>query len=220
MDIEQTVIDNQKMIYKAAGYFNKYQDKEDLIQEGNLGFIKAIRNYDDNKGAKVTTYAYGYITGEMKRYAREDKGIKISRDITKLNLKIEKARIKLCQKLMREPSIKELSDYLEIPEYNVVESLKSVNILQSIDDKIGNDEGKELTLHDVIPEKTSIDIDTLIALKTELERLLPFERKLIEKRYLQDLTQSEVSSVLGLSQVQVSRYEQKILHKLKDRLAA
>lgn len=220
MNIEQTIIDNQKMIYKAAGYFNKYQDKEDLIQEGNLGFIKAIRNYDGNKGAKVTTYAYGYITGEMKRYAREDKGIKISRDITKLNLKIEKARIKLCQKLMREPSIKELSDYLEIPEYNIAESLRAVNLLESIDDKIGNDEGKELTLHDVIPEKTAVDIDTLISLKTELERLQPFERKLIEKRYLQDLTQSEVSDVLGLSQVQVSRYEQKILHKLKDRLAA
>ena len=166
---------------------------------------------------KFTTYAYPYILGEMRKLVREDKGIKISREITKLNLKIEKAYILLTQKLMKEPSIEEIANYLEIPEYYVSEAILSLNKIKSIDEPVSN-EGKELTLGDVIGETTNID--DLILLRESLNKLTNDERELINNRYVNNYTQSEVSKRLGMSQVQVSRKEHKVLEKLKQRMVA
>ena len=218
-ELEQIIITNQNLIYSITHYFEGYNNKDDLFQVGALGLIKAYKKYDPNLGVKFTTYAYSYILGEMRKYVREDKGIKISRDITKLNLKIEKASILLAQKLMREPSIQEISDFLEIPSELISESLQATNVIQSIDEPI-NVSGKEMTLHDTISDNSKIDINTLIALKQELEHLTPFERDLIENRYLKDLTQTETADILGMSQVQVSRKETKVLTKLRDKLAS
>ena len=218
-ELEQIIIDNQNLIYSITHYFEGYKNKEDLFQVGALGLIKAYKKFDSSLGVKFTTYAYNYILGEMRKYVREDKGIKISRDITKLNLKIEKASILLAQKLMREPSIQEISDFLEIPSELISESLQAINVIQSIDEPI-NMSGKEITLHDTISDNSKTDINTLIALKQELEHLTPFERDLIENRYLKDLTQTETADILGMSQVQVSRKETKVLTKLRDKLAS
>lgn len=218
-ELEQIIIDNQNLIYSITHYFEGYKNKEDLFQVGALGLIKAYKKFDSSLGVKFTTYAYNYILGEMRKYVREDKGIKISRDITKFNLKIEKASILLAQKLMREPSIQEISDFLEIPSELISESLQATNVIQSIDEPI-NVSGKEMTLHDTISDNSKIDINTLIALKQELENLTPFERDLIENRYLKDLTQTETADILGMSQVQVSRKETKVLTKLRDKLAS
>lgn len=218
-ELEQIILENQNLIYSITHYFEGYKNKEDLFQVGALGLIKAYKKFDSSLGVKFTTYAYTYILGEMKQYVREDKGIKISREITALNLKIEKASILLSQKLMREPSLQEISDFLEIPPELVSESRITTNIIQSIDEPI-NMSGKEFTLHDTIANRQSTDINTLIALKQELEHLTPFERELIENRYLKDLTQTETASILGMSQVQVSRKESKVLTKLRDKLAA
>ena len=218
-ELEQIIVDNQNLIYSITHYFEGYKNKEDLFQVGALGLVKAYKKFDPSLGVKFTTYAYTYILGEMRKYVREDKGIKISRDITKLNLKIEKASILLAQKLMREPSIQEISDFLEIPSELVSESLQATNVIQSIDEPV-NISGKEITLHDTISDNSKTDINTLIALKQELEHLTPFERELIENRYLKDLTQTETADILGISQVQVSRKETKVLTKLRDKLAA
>ena len=117
---------------------------------------------------------------------------------------------------MREPSISEISLYLEIDEYLIVEALKSNNNIESIDKSI-NDDGKEMTLQDIIKVE-SLDIDSLIMLKEELNNLNSEEKTIINSRYNEDLTQSETAKNLGLTQVQVSRKEQKILMKLKDKL--
>ncbi|MBP3461440.1 MAG: sigma-70 family RNA polymerase sigma factor [Bacilli bacterium] len=204
------------LIYSITHYFEGYKNKEDLYQVGIIGLINAYKKFDPNIGVKFSTYAYSYILGEMKKLIREDKGIKISRDITKLNYKIEKAKSILSQKLCREPSIKDLSQFLEVEEEDIVDSLKTVNIVQSIDEPI-NCDGKEMTLHDKISDN-SIDLNTLIAFKEELNKLTPFERELINKRYMDDLSQSEVASIMGLSQVKVSREEQKIKRKIKEKL--
>ena len=180
---------------------------------------KAYYNYNASHNAKFTTYAYSYIVGEIRKYIREDKGIKISRDITKLNLKIERAYLILAQKLMREPSIKELSEYLGIDEYYISEAMCANNVLQSLDEPISN-EGKELTLYDTISRVETMDMDTLIALKRELSLLDNSDYQIISEHYLKDKSQSEIAEVMGINQVQVSRREQKILTKLKSRLAA
>ncbi len=203
------------LVHSLTYYFRGYKEKEDLYQAGFIGLMDAYLKYDDSYGVKFSTFAYKYILGAMKKAIREDKGIKISRDITKLHLKIEKARLLLGQSLYREPTITELSNYLDIEPDIIEMAINSVNIM-SIDEPIMNDEN-ETSLHEVISDK-EIDIDSLIALKTELGKLSDNDRLLMQKRYYQDMSQSEVANMLGMTQVQVSRQEQKIKQKLKDKL--
>lgn len=212
-EITSLIIDNQKLIYSISNYFKNYNNKEDLYQAGCVGLINAYNKFDPNMNCKFTTYAYPYILGEMRKLVREDKGIKISRELSKLNLKIEKAYILLSQKLMKEPSIREIANYLEIPEYYVSEAILSLNKIKSIDEPI-NSEGKDLTLQDIIGR--SNNIDDLILLKESLNNLSKEEKDIINNRYINDYTQSETSKMVGMSQVQVSRKEKKILQKLKE----
>ena len=136
-----------------------------------------------------------------------------------MNSRIEKASMLLTQRLMREPSISELASFLEIDEGLVVSAMISKYPTFSLDSVIGSD-GKEITLLDTIPDIDSMDINTLIALRDELSKLSDEEREIINARYMDDLTQSQVASNLGMSQVQVSRKEQKVLKKLRDSLVA
>lgn len=215
-DIETIINNNKGLIYSIASTFKNYKSTEDLYQAGCLGLINAYKNFDISRDCKFTTYAYPYIFGEMRKLVRSDKGIKVSREISKLNLKIEKAYILLTQKLMREPSIKEISFYLDVPEYYISEAINSLNKIKSIDEPITTGD-KELTLQDVVGKSTNVD--ELLMLKEELNKLSKEERKIIESRYNEDYTQSETAKLIGISQVQVSRKEQKILKKLKRTLA-
>lgn len=216
--IETPYIEEEKLIFSVIHkYFSNYPNKEDLFQVGYIGYMKAKENYDPSYGAKISTYAYPYIYGEMKHFIRQDKGIKVSRDLQLLSLKLEKVSILMSQTLKREPTIQELSTYLQIPEEKIIEAKLSTMPLQSIDEPL-NEEGKELTLHDKIPEKTDISIDELLMLRNELAKLSKQEKALLEYRYMEDMTQSETAKQLGMSQVQVSRNEAKVLLKLKNRL--
>lgn len=214
---EQIIVENQNLIYYIANFFKNYPYKEDLYQAGRLGMVKAYNKYNPNMGCKFTTYAFSYILGEMKKLTREDKGIKISREISKLNLKIEKAYVLLSQKLMKEPNTREISEFLEIPEYYVSEALLSLNKIKSIDEPV-NSEGREFTLQDVVGE--SQNIDDLILLKESLQSLSEEEKAIINNRYIKDYTQTETSKIVGMSQVQVSRKEQKVLEKIKHKMVA
>jgi RNA polymerase sporulation-specific sigma factor len=120
------------------------------------------------------------------------------------------------QKLLRPVTNKELADYLEIDEYLISEALNSSNPIMSIDEPICID-AKEITLHEVIADKNQ-DLNTLIALKDEIMKLENIEKEIVDKRYFKDLTQTEIAQSLGMSQVQVSRQEQKVLAKLKQKL--
>lgn len=208
---------NKNLIYKVTTLFNGYSSNEDLFQVGCIGLINAYKKYDESYNTKFSTYAYPYILGEISNYVKKDKGIKVSREISKLNSKIERASVLLTQKLMREPSISELASYLEIDEFLIVEALRARYPIMSTDSVI-NDEGRDITLLDTIPDINSMDMNTLIALKDELLKLNSFDRELINERYVQNLTQSEVASNLGISQVQVSRKEQKVLSLLRSNL--
>lgn len=218
-ELSKLINDNENLIYRITHYFSNYLNKEDLFQVGCIGLIKAYQNYKEDYGTKFSTYAYPYILGEIKKYVREDKGIKISRDISKLNLKIERANLILSQKLMRVPTYKELSEYLGIDEYYISEALCTSNVLQSLDQSIAN-EGKDLTLYDTVPKIETLDLDTLLTLKNELSKLDKNEYRIITDHYLKDRTQSEIADSLGINQVQVSRCEQKILKKLRTRMSS
>ena len=216
-EITNLILNNEKLIYSISNYFKNYTSKEDLYQAGCLGLINAYKRYNPNMNCKFTTYAYPYILGEMRKLVREDKGIKVSREITKLNLKIEKAYILLSQKLMKEPSIEEIASYLEIPEYYVSEAILSLNKIKSIDEPVNNGD-KEFSLQEIIGK--SNNVDDLILLRELLSNLTEDEKELINDRYVNDYTQSETSKKLGMSQVQVSRKEHKLLEKLKQKMVA
>ena len=217
--MEKLILENKNLIYSITRYFEKYSNKDDLFQAGCIGMIMAYKNYNKDMNIKFTTYAYPYIMGEMKKLIMEDKSIKISRNLQLLNLKIEKANCLLTQKLMRQPTISELANYLEISEYEISEALNSTKPIYSIDKPINND-GKDITLQDTIGKIDDMNIDDLITLREEVQRLNTFEKNLIEKRYMKDLTQQQAAEELGISQVQVSRNEQKVLTKLRSKLIA
>lgn len=214
--IEEIVVENQNLIYSVVNEFGNEINKEDLFQVGVMGMIKAYKNFDESLNIKFTTYAYTYILGEIKKYIREDRGFKVSRQTSSLGYKIEKARELLAQKYHRVPTYNEIAVYLEIPEYVIAEAINSKQEIKSIDSAVAID-SKELTLHETIPSKRE-DIDSLILLKEELLKLEDSEKELLHKRYFEDMTQTEVANAFGMTQVQVSRSEKKVLTKLKSRM--
>lgn len=179
-----------------------------------LGLVEARNNFDQSLDVKFSTYAYYYILGEITKYIRESKNIKISKDMIKLNKSINKAMEVMTQRLGRNPSTLELSLFLDIDEEKINEVLIATQDVQSLDysyDEESND------LYNIISDKDTIK-DELIDLKEELKRLNPEEKQLIKQRYYEDLTQTEISKQTGISQVQISRKESKILEKLKKNL--
>ncbi len=207
----------ENLIYSMFRYFEYYPYKEDLFQQGVIGLMKAYEHYDPNMNVKFSTFAYSHIWGEMNKLVTEDKTMKVSRSIRKLNLKIERAMIILTQSYGREPSVDELVDYLGVTPYEIREALMSRQPTRSIDEPICMD-GKEMSLHETIADKRESHIDELLALKEQLQQLTAEEKRLIEARYMEDMTQSEVSKMLGMSQVQVSRKEDKIKCKMRTGL--
>ena len=166
---------------------------------------------------KFSSYAYTYIMGEIKKYIREDKSVKVSREISILNYKINKAIILLSQRFLREPTIKEISEFLEVDEYHIEEAIKSLNKVESLDQKINDDD--TFALYEVIPSKDS-NVDDIIMLNESLSKLDYEERKIIELRYYKDRTQTEIASYFNTNQTSISRKEEKILKKLKNSLSA
>lgn len=215
---EDDIVKYSDLIHCLTHYFHGYKNKEDLYQAGIIGLLEAYKHYDKKYNTKFSSYAYTYIYGEMAKLVREDKNIKISRSVIKIKNEIERAKNILNQKLFREPTIEELSNFLELPIKNIEYALNINGNTTSIDEVI-NDDGKEITYHDII-SNNSVELDTLIALKQELASLSPLEKEIINKRYLDNLSQSEVANLLGITQVKVSREESKIKQKIKKNLVA
>lgn len=203
-------------IYGIMKRFKNYKNKEDLFQAGRLGLLKAYNRYNPSMGAKFTTYAYLDVVGEMYKLVNEDKPIKVSLDIKKLSLKIEKANILLTQKLYRYPTINELANYLDMDSDLIEYCINANNPVASLDDVIST-EGKELTIYDTV-SGNNLDLDTLISLKQELNNLSYEERYMLEMN-LNNYTQDEIATTLGINQVQVSRKLTKIKQRIKSNVA-
>ncbi len=217
--ITEALIKESESLIKALAYkTGKYLPSclEDLYQEGIIGLIKAYHNFDATRGTPFLAYASAYILGEMKEYRRKLKGLKVGRELLYLCSKIERARDLVCQFLKRNPTTLELANYLEMDEAQLIEALGIKMFIKSIDEAL-NDEGG-LTLKDVLFKEEVIDYNTLIWLEDELNNLTIEEKRLLELRYLEDKTQQQTAVELGINQVQVSRYEQKALLKLRNKM--
>lgn len=203
-------------IVAYASKFRYYYDMDDLIQVGRIGLLNALDHYDPTQNTKFSSYAFLYIKGEILKYVRENKNIKISKELSSLVKPIERAREILRQRLQKEPTIDEVSHFLEIDRSVIEEVMLSQEFVRSLDYALNeDDEGKEMNLyHTLAYEEVGYDADVL-DLKQAVEDLDEEERKLISCRYFEDMTQSETSKVLGVNQVKVSREETKILKKLR-----
>ena len=194
------------LIYKIISKYPKRYDRDDLYQVGMLGLIDAYKHYNSNYDTKFSTFAYYYIVGEVNKYIRENSSLKISRNIIELKKKILECRDVMTQKLGRAPTNLEISLYLDVDISLIDSALVATDEVASIDDNINLIKSYD----DTSPE--------VLDLKGELNKLSSEEKRLIYARYFEDLTQSETSNILGMSQVQVSRSESKILKKLRENL--
>ncbi len=208
------ILEYENLVWSIVAKYGGYFDKDDLYQVGMIGLMNAYRNFDASRGVKFSTYAYQHIFGEVYKYVEESRVIRVSRDMQKLNRAIERGRDVLRQNLMREPSDFELSVFLEIDEEKLIEAKASGEMVKSLDSMTNDD--MNLYSHLGCEEKQLAP--EVLDLKSELASLDGEEQQLIYSRYFVDLTQQEVSHNLGISQVQVSRKESKVLNKLKTRL--
>ena len=209
----EMVLEYEPYIYGIAKKFNGYKNKEDLIQVGYMGLVMALKNYKEDTNTKFSTYAYKYIYGEMCKLVREDKSIKLNRNMTKLRNSLENAKNILYQRLNREPTIKELSVFLELDPSVIEETLKINLNVMSIDMQVNSD--NENNLYEVIPS-SNMDINTLVALKQSLENLNDEDKKMLNMSF--NMTEKEVGQEFDMNQVQVSRRLKKIKQRIKKEM--
>lgn len=201
-------------------FSNRGYEYEDIYQIGCIGLVKAVNNFDPKYGVKFSTYAVPMIIGEIKRFLRDDGIIKISRSVKGTAKKLHFAKEELAFKLNREPTIDELSQYCDINKDDILLAMESLNSLQYLYDTIHQEDGAPVLLIDKLSEKSDENIDMLdkIALKQALSSLDDDSRKIIMLRYFKDKTQVQVAKMLGISQVQVSRIEKKVLKIMREKL--
>ena len=209
MTTNDLINNNMGLIKKVASKFYNVE-KEDLIQVGIIGLLKAYQNYHNNDIAKFSTYAYSYIFGEMYNLVNSSRDLKISKDLLKIYKLVQKTRYEMAQKTGYIPSYEEVALFLELNVNMVYDALNACETMMRLDD-----EAKEINLYEVIPDKEKGDLDLKLDLFNSLESLNKDEEAIIKYRYFEDLTQSEIAKKLNMTQVMVSRYEKKGLEKMR-----
>lgn len=201
-------------------FMNRGYEYEDIYQIGCMGLVKAIKNFDDKYNVKFSTYAVPMIIGEIKRFIRDDGIIKVSRNVKSLAKKLHFDKEALTKKLNRDPTIEELAEFSKINKEEILFALESSASMQYLYEVIHQDDGSPVLLIDKLSENAVEDknITEKIALKEALRSLDTKSRQIIVLRYFKDKTQIQVAKMLGISQVQVSRIEKKVLQEMKKHL--
>ena len=211
--------ENTGLIYSVAKRFvGRGVEMEDLIQIGSIGLLKAVDHFNASFEVKFSTYAVPMIAGEIKRYLRDDGILKVSRSLKENCVRIYSAREKLEKELGREPVMEEIAQIAQLSVDEVVMSLESGAEVESLHKIIYQGDGNDISLMDRLQEKENGQDAALnrIFLDEILKKLDARERQLIYMRYFKDMTQTEIAAEMGISQVQVSRMEKRILKQLKD----
>ena len=198
-------------------YNNRTDNMDDLFQVGCIGLIKAIDNFDLSHEVKFSTYAVPMITGEIKRYIRDNNSVRVARSIKDISYRALKIKEELTNKNNKEPSIKEIALELKLSEFEVSNALDSMKDTISMFEPIYNESGDTIYLSDQLEDKKNNmhNIDEKLALKEAINNLKDREKLIIESRYIIGLTQMEIASELGISQAQISRIEKSGLNNIK-----
>lgn len=218
---ERLIVENNNLIKSIVRrYLNKGVEYDDLYQLASMGLLKAINGFDECYQVRFSTYAVPMIAGEIKRFMRDDGSIKVSRAIKgaakQINAFIEQYSVEHGE----QPSVKQIAEEFKMPESEVVFTMGSSRMPVSIyaQGDYKDEKGQEL-LEKLPVDDRQEDIIESLQLKTAIDSLPERERKVIILRYFRDMTQSEVAGLLGVSQVQVSRLENKVMESFRKSLA-
>lgn len=213
---------NLKLVLSVIQKFNNRVDNmDDLFQVGCIGLIKAIDNFDLSYEVKFSTYSVPMITGEIKRYLRDNNSVRIARSIKDIAYKALTVKEQLTSKLNKEPTNEMIAKELGITEYEVSNALESLKDTVSMFEPIYNDGGDTIYLADQIEDKKDghYSIDMKISLKTALDKLKEKEKNIILERFIIGKTQMELAQELGISQAQISRLEKSGLENIKKMMS-
>ena len=203
--------------FSGRGY-----DAEELFQIGSIGLIKAVQKFDLGFGVKFSTYAVPMIIGEIKRFLRDDGIIKVSRSIKELSGKIRYTKEVILKESGKEPTVSEMAERLKVSQEDIVIAMESLYTPESLYSPVMDDDQSSLMVIDKIDDESSNkenDIVDRLALRQVMENLNPEERQIITLRYFREMTQSQIAAILGISQVQVSRMEKKIIREMRKRIS-
>jgi len=217
----QLVEENTGLIWCIVKrFYGRGTEAEDLFQIGSIGLLKAIDKFDISYEVKFSTYAVPMIAGEIKRFLRDDGMIKVSRSLKELAYKAYLARERMQEELGREPAVEELARELGVEKEELAMALEAGGEVESLHKTIYQSDGNEIQLMDKLAEKEEREEKVInhLLLVQLLEELGKEERQLLYLRYFANKTQTEIGEELGISQVQVSRMEKRVLKSLREKI--
>ena len=223
--MDRLIRNNNGLIWSIVRRFmNRGYEAEDLYQIGCMGFIKSIKRFDTNFEVKLSTYSVPYILGEIKRFIRDDGPIKVSRSIKELNIKINELKKHYLIKTGKEITIEEICKELKVQKEDVIIAMEATNTVESIEGAATseNKDGKQITIFEKISTGNNEEeiITNKMVVKQLINELEDRDKEIIMLRFFKERTQTEVAKILGISQVQVSRIERKILSNMKMKLGS
>ncbi|WP_409301490.1 RNA polymerase sporulation sigma factor SigF [Peribacillus sp. SCS-155] len=210
---------NLRLVWSVVQRFlNRGYEPDDLYQIGCIGLLKSVDKFDLSFEVKFSTYAVPMIIGEIQRFIRDDGTVKVSRSLKEMANKIRRAKEELSKIYGRVPTITELSDHLQVSPEEIIMAQEANRSPSSIHETVYENDGDPITLLDQIADTNDTKWFDKMALKEAILELDERERLIVYLRYYKDQTQSEVALRLGISQVQVSRLEKKILQQMKEHM--
>ena len=218
---DKLIEDNIGLVWSVARRFkNRGVELEDLFQIGSIGLIKAVDKFDCGYDVKFSTYAVPMIMGEIRRFLRDDGMIKVSRSLKELSAKMYMLKEQMEKDEGREPTLAELAERLLVSPEEAAEAMDAYQDVESLQKVIGGGEGHEMELMDRLENEADESEGVLNRLVVQklLDTLEGTERQLVWMRYFQDMTQSSIAKEMGMTQVQVSRMEKKILSRLRQEI--
>ncbi|MCM3698251.1 RNA polymerase sporulation sigma factor SigF [Paenibacillus macerans] len=211
---------NIRLVWSVVQRFmNRGYEPEDLFQIGCIGLLKSVDKFDLSYDVKFSTYAVPMIIGEIQRFLRDDGTLKVSRSLKEMANKVRKKKDELSKLLGRLPTVKEVAEELGVTPEDVVFAQEANKPPASIHETVFENDGDPITLMDQIADESQERWFDKLALHEAIDGLTDRERLIVYLRYYRDQTQSEVATRLGISQVQVSRLEKKILQSIRDQIA-
>ena len=220
--MEYLVKNNSGLVWNIVKRFSgRGYELEDLYQIGSIGLIKAIKRFDIDLEVQLSTYAVPYIMGEIKRFIRDDGIIKVSRQTKELAVKIKQVQNEYMTKYSEEISIAQISKILKVPKEEIAAAIESCNCVNSIYSVEGADSDDRMIIEKIADNKNEYNnLVDKITLSEIINKLDEKESKVILLRFYKEQTQSQVGKILGITQVQVSRIEKRVLEKMKLKLEA
>ena len=218
---EKIVVDNMGLIWSVVKRFtNRGYDPEDLFQVGSIGLMKAVDKFDLSYDVKFSTYAVPMITGEIKRFLRDDGMIKVSRNLKENAYKTWQAMEAFSMEHQREATLDELARETNLGREEIVVAMEANKDVESLHQPTYQGDGSEILLMDRLPKEENEEEAVInhVILEESMKELSPEEKELIQYRYFQGKTQQEIAGILHISQVQVSRLEKKILRRLREQI--